>query len=240
MRGAAAAAAAALTCALAGCGTIAPSPGPTSTTSAPTGPTLARSPIPQDWHDVPAPGGLIYSVPPAWEELDTPGTRDGAAGRDGTAGRDWGSGYVTVANMVAGYGYCATSGMSFRVLTGVTDSRSGPAQDEVRSAARSLSDALNTTFTHNGADVPTAEPSPISVSGSPAWHVSVRGRPHEPRHRCTPPVIRIDVVAVATRAADGSEANQLFLVMADEDEPGTEPIEVVDQVVGSLRYDNSI
>ena len=239
MRVAAAAVTAALTCTLVGC---APDPAPTrpSPTTATAGPTLARSPIPSDWRDVPGPGGLIYSVPADWGRLEDAGGGAREADRAPDDGQDWGTGYVTVANTVAGYGYCPASGTSFRVLTGMTDTRPGTAEEQARSAARSLTDALSHTFTQNGADVPAAEPRLIGVSGAPAWYVSLRGRPREPRHRCTPPVIRIDVVAVATRAADGSEATQLFLVMADEEEPGVQPTEVVDRVVASLRYEDSI
>lgn len=226
----------ALLVALAGCSVGGDGAAPTSTPEE-AGPTLADGPLPEGWTDVHGPGGLMYSVPPSWKPLG--GDAPGAPPEDDS--QDWGSGYVTTANSVADLGYCPIGGgMSFRALAGLTQPVAGHARDQAASASRSLADSLDSRFTQNGADVPRVDPVKIGVSGAPAWHVSLRGTVHDPRNRCTPPTIRIDAVAVRTTTPDGAEASQLFVLMADEAEPGVQPTEVVDRVVASLRFDNSI
>ena len=236
-RALAAASAAGLVTVLAGCGGGGDDPAPTTTPEAP-GPTLARGPVPNGWKDVASGTGLLYSVPPEWDLGSTTGPDGTPSGGDDSAG--WGSGYVTHANSIAERGYCHAAATSFRVLAGITDPMPGEARDLATSAGRSLSDAISTEFSRNGADVPPPEPEKIGVSGAPAWHVVLRGRTHPPLDECTPPTIRVDAIAVATTASDGSPAAQLFVLMADEDQPGVQPRETVDRVVGSLRYENTV
>lgn len=205
------------------------------------GPTLAAGPPPADWQDVRSATGLVYSVPPEWEVGDpfgAPGPDDPDAGPD--PGSDWGSGYVTEANAIADRGYCESEGLSFRTLAGISTVLPGDARDQAESASRAMADSIDRRFTRNGADVPVPEARSIGVSGVPAWHVSLRGEVRPPRDSCTPPIIRFDTVAVSTRAADGSPASIVFVLMADEGEPGVQPEATIDAVVASLRYDNSV
>lgn len=204
------------------------------------GPTLATAPPPADWQDVHSTSGLVYSVPPDWEVGDPDG--ESASGRAPGAGigTDWGSGFVTTANVIAGRGYCPSEGLSFRLLAGITDALPGDAREQSESASRALADSIDRRFTRHGADVPVPETREIGVSGVPAWYVSLRGTVRPPRDECTPPVIRVDAVAVSTRTPSGAPASVVFVLMADEDEPGVLSRPTVDAVVASLRYDNSV
>ncbi|MDX2356121.1 hypothetical protein [Dietzia sp. PP-33] len=205
------------------------------------GPTLAAGPPPGDWQDVRSPTGLVYSVPPEWEVGDPTGSpAPGGAEDPGDTGADWGSGYVTTANAIADRGYCDSDGLSFRTLAGISTVLPGHAREQAESASRAMADSIDRRFTRNGADVPVPEARSIGVSGVPAWHVSLRGAVRPPRDSCTPPTIRFDTIAVSTRAADGSPATIVFVLMADEDEPGVQPEATIDTVVASLRYDNSV
>ncbi|WP_295647707.1 hypothetical protein [uncultured Dietzia sp.] len=201
------------------------------------GPTLADGPPPPDWKDVRSTSGLIYSVPPEWEVGDPYG--DTGSGPD--AGSDWGSGYVTVANAIADPGYCPLAGMSFRVLSGISQTAlPGDAREQAESASRAMADSIDRRFTQAGAEVPVPEARNIGVSGVPAWYVSLRGEVRPPRNICTPPTIRFDTIAVSTRTSDGGDASLVFVLMADEGEPGTVPGETIDAVVASLRFENSV
>lgn len=210
------------------------------------GPTLSSGPPPAGWQDVRSPTGLVYSVPPEWEvgdpfgapAPDSPDGPDPDTGPD--SGSDWGSGFVTTANAIADRGYCESNGLSFRTLAGISTVLPGDAREQVESASRAMADSIDRRFTRNGADVPVPEPRSIGVSGAPAWYVSLRGAVRPPRDACTPPTIRFDTVAVSTRTADGSPASIVFVLMADEDEPGVQPEVTIDAVVASLRYENSV
>ena len=201
------------------------------------GPSLAAGPPPGDWQDVFSPTGLVYSVPPEWEVGDPSG---GPAGEGGDTGSDWGSGFVTTANAIADRGYCASQGLSFRTLAGISAALPGEAREQSESASRAVADSIDRRFTRHGADVPIPEPRSIGVSGASAWYVSLRGAVRPPRDACTPPTIRFDTVAVATRTPEGSPASIVFVLMTDEDEPGVQPRATIDAVVASLRYDNSV
>lgn len=205
------------------------------------GPTLSDAPPPADWRDVRHASGLVYSVPPDWEVGDprSENPEDVAPGEP-DPGTDWGSGFVTTANAIADRGYCPTAGMSFRTLSGITAELPGDAREQVESASRAMADSIDRYFTRHGADVPLPEPAKIGVSGVPAWHVSLRGTVRPPRDRCTPPVIRYDAVAVSTRTPDGAPASVVFVLMADEGEPGVQATGTIDAVVASLRYDNTV
>ncbi|PAY24197.1 hypothetical protein CEY15_04175 [Dietzia natronolimnaea] len=230
-----------LTAALTGCALWADSPGPDTPEREEPGPTLAAGPPPGGWQDVHSPTGLVYSVPPDWEVGDpfgAPAPGDTDLPQD--PGSDWGSGYVTTANAIADRGYCAASGLSFRTLSGISTMLPGDARDQAESASRAMADSIDRRFTRNGADVPVPEARSIGVSGVPAWYVSLRGAVRPPRDSCTPPTIRFDTIAVSTRATDGSPASIVFVLMSDEDEPGVQPEEIIDAVVASLRYDNSV
>lgn len=200
-------------------------------------PTLAAGPPPADWQDVRSPSGLVYSVPPEWEVGDPFGVPE-----DGPdPGSDWGSGYVTVANAIAGRDYCDLGGMSFRSLAGISATAlPGEAREQAESASRAMADSIDRYFTQAGAEVPIPEARSIGVSGVPAWYVSLRGEVNPPRNICTPPTIRFDTIAVSTRTPDGAPASMLFVLMADEGEPGVESTDTIDAVVASLRYDNSV
>lgn len=209
------------------------------------GPSLAAGPPPGEWKDLLSRTGLVYSVPPEWEVGDPSGASvpddprgSGDGGED--TGSDWGSGFVTTANAIADRGYCETSGQSFRTLSGVTTVLPGEAREQAESASRAMADSIDRRFTRNGADVPVPEPRSIGVSGAPAWYVSLRAAVRPPRDTCTPPTIRFDTIAVSTLAADGSPASIVFVLMADEDEPGVQPEVTIDAVVASLRYNNSV
>ncbi|MEH6820786.1 hypothetical protein [Dietzia psychralcaliphila] len=231
-----------LTVALTGCALWADdADGPATPDREEPGPTLAAGPPPGDWQDVRSPTGLVYSVPPEWELGDPFGSPD----PDGSEvpqdeGSDWGSGYVTTANAIADRGYCASAGLSFRTLAGISTVLPGDAREQAESASRAMADSIDRRFTRNGADVPVPEARSIGVSGVPAWYVSLRGAVRPPRDSCTPPTIRFDTVAVSTRASDGSPASLVFVLMSDEDEPGVQPEATIDAVVASLRYDNSV
>lgn len=201
------------------------------------GPTLASGPPPTGWQDVRSSHGLVYSVPPDWEVGDP----FGAAGGEPDAGSDWGSGYVTTANAIADRGYCASAGLSFRTLVGISETAiPGDAREQAESASRAMADSIDRRFTQAGADVPVPEAASIGVSGVPAWHVTLRGEVRPPRNVCTPPVIRFDTIAVSTRGPDGAPASLVFVLMADEGQEGTQPTETIDAVVASLRYENSV
>lgn len=203
------------------------------------GPTLAQGPPPADWQDVRSPSGLIYSVPPDWQVGDPFGAPPDEPDPD--PGSDWGSGYVTVANAIADPGYCNLEGMSFRSRSGISAAViPGEAREQAESASRAMVDSINRYFTQAGAEVPVPEARDIGVSGVPAWYVSQRGEVHPPRNTCTPPTIRFDTIAVSTRGPDGAPASIVFVLMADEGEPGVQPTETIDTVVASLRYDNSV
>ena len=203
------------------------------------GPTLAEGPPPAGWQDVRSPSGLVYSVPPEWEVGDPFGAPGHDPGLD--PGADWGSGYVTVANAIADRDYCALGGMSFRALSGISASAlPGEAREQAESASRAMADSIDRRFTQAGADIAQPEARRIGVSGVPAWYVSLRGQVHPPRNTCTPPTIRFDTIAVSTRGPDGAPASFVFVLMADEDEPGVQPTETIDAVVASLRYDNYV
>lgn len=201
------------------------------------GPTLAAGPPPTDWQDVRSPTGLIYSVPPDWEIGDPFGvTQDGQ-----DPGTDWGSGYVTTANAIADADYCELSGSSFRALSGISVAAiPGEAREQSESASRAMADSIDRYFTQAGADVPVPEAQSIGVSGVPAWYVSLWGEVHPPRNICTPPTIRFDTIAVSTRTPDGAPASIIFVLMADEGEPGAQDQATIDAVVASLRYENSV
>lgn len=206
-------------------------------TGEPLGPTLADGPPPAGWQDVRSATGLVYSVPPDWEVGDPFGVED----EGGDPGSDWGSGYLTTANAIADRGYCQLGGLSFRSLAGISATAlPGEAREQAESASRAVADSIDRRFTQAGADVPVPEARSIGVSGVPAWHVSLRGRVRPPRSVCTPPTIRFDTVAVSTRGPDGAPASIVFVLMADEDEPGVQPTGTIDAVVASLRYDNSV
>lgn len=201
------------------------------------GPTLAAAPPPADWQDVRSATGLVYSVPPEWEVGDPFGVSD----ESGDPGSDWGSGYVTTANAIADRGYCQLGGLSFRTLVGISATTlPGEARAQAESASRAMADSIDRRFTQAGADVPVPEARSIGVSGVPAWYVSLRGEVRPPRNVCTPPTIRFDTIAVSTRGPDGAPASIVFVLMADEGEPGVQPTETIDAVVASLRYDNSV
>lgn len=205
------------------------------------GPTLAEGPPPAGWKDVRSSTGLVYSVPPAWEVGDPTGAGDPTGETDADSGSDWGSGYVTTANAIADRGYCRLGGLSFRTLVGISaTSLPGEAREQAESASRAMADSIDRRFTEAGADVPVPEARSIGVSGVPAWYVSLRGQVRPPRNECTPPTIRFDTIAVATRGPDGAPASTVFVLMTDEDEPGVQPTETIDAVVASLRYDNSV
>lgn len=227
-----------LVVALTGCALLARvTDGPEEAPREQPGPTLAQGPPPADWQDVRSPSGLLYSVPPDWEVGDPFG-----APEDGPdPGADWGSGYVTVANAIADRDYCALGGLSFRTLAGISAAvLPGEAREQAESASRAMADSIDRYFTQAGADVPVPEARSIGVSGVPAWYVSLRGEVHPPRNTCTPPTIRFDTIAVSTRTPDGAPASILFVLMADEDEPGVQPTETIDAVVASLRYENAV
>ena len=211
--------------------------GPEQTPREQPGPSLAQGPPPADWQDVQSPGGLLYSVPPDWEVGDPFG-----APEDGPdPGSDWGSGYVTVANAIADRDYCDLVGLSFRALVGISAAAlPGDAREQAESASRAMADSIDRYFTQAGAEVPVPEARSIGVSGVPAWYVSLRGEVHPPRNVCTPPTVRFDTIAVSTRAADGSPASILFVLMADEGQPDVQPTETIDAVVASLRYENAV
>lgn len=211
--------------------------GPDETPREQPGPTLADGPPPADWQDVHSPSGLVYSVPPEWEVGDPFGVPED--GPDG--GSDWGSGYVTVANAIADRDYCDLGGLSFRTLSGISAAvLPGEAREQAESASRAMADSIDRYFTQAGAKVPVPEARSIGVSGVPAWYVSLRGEVHPPRNICTPPTIRFDTIAVSTRMPDGAPASIVFVLMADEGEPGVQPTETIDAVVASLRYDISV
>ncbi|MDV8001601.1 hypothetical protein [Rhodococcus sp. IEGM 1408] len=239
-----------LTAALTGCSPGSGGPPEQAEREAP-GPSLAAGPPPGDWQDVLSRTGLVYSVPPEWEVGDPFGSipddpngsggDDGGAGGDGEdSGSDWGSGFVTTANAIADRGYCESSSQSFRTLSGISTVLPGEAREQAESASRAMADSIDRRFTRNGADVPVPEPRSIGVSGASAWYVSLRGTVRPPRDTCTPPTIRFDTIAVSTLAADGSPASIVFVLMADEDEPGVQPEATIDAVVASLRYNNSV
>ena len=203
------------------------------------GPTLAQGPPPADWQDVRSPSGLLYSVPPEWEVGDPFGAPEDDPGLD--PGSDWGSGYVTVANAIADRDYCDLGGLSFRTLVGISAAvLPGEAREQAESASRAMADSIDRYFTQAGAEVPVPEARSIGVSGVPAWYVSLRGEVHPPRNICTPPTIRFDTIAVSTRGPDGAPASIVFVLMADEGEPGVQPTETIDAVVASLRYENAV
>jgi hypothetical protein len=200
------------------------------------GPTLADGPPPADWQDVRSPSGLIYSVPPDWAVGVFGGTEDGHE-----PGSDWGSGYVTTANAIADSGYCSLNGESFRVLAGISEATiPGEAREQAESASRAMADSIDRYFTQAGAEVPVPEARSIGVSGVPAWYVSIRGDVRPPRNECTPPVIRFDTIAVSTQTPDGGPASIVFVLMADEDEPGVQDPATIDAVVASLRFENAV
>ncbi|HHX84448.1 MAG TPA: hypothetical protein GX694_03795 [Actinomycetales bacterium] len=232
-RAAVAGAAVALTCTLAACDLGADDPDDAPAREEP-GPTLAEGPPPADWQDVPSATGLVYSVPPDWEVGDP----WGEPGPD--ASSDWGSGFVTTANAIAERGYCPTADLSFRLLSGITGTLPGDARDQAVSASRAMADSIDRRFTERGADTAVPDPTKIGVSGVPAWHVSVRGQVRPPRNECTPPVIRVDTIAVSTRTPAGDPASVVFVLMTDEDEPGVLDTSTVDAVVASLRYENTV
>ena len=226
---------------LAGCSSWSRDPGGTVPDREQPGPTLAAGPPPADWQVVRSSTGLVYSVPPEWE-LGDPFAGAGSAdpGSPAESGTDWGSGYVTTANSIADRGYCRSSGLSFRSLAGISTVLPGEAREQAESASRAMADSIDRRFTRGGAEVPVPEARSIGVSGVPAWYVSLRGAVRPPRDQCTPPTIRFDTVAVSTRAADGSPASIVFVLMTDEDETGVQPEETIDAVVASLRYDNQV
>lgn len=233
-----------LTMALAGCSLGSGGPPEQAEREAP-GPSLAAGPPPGDWQDVLSRTGLVYSVPPEWEVGDpfgssVPDNPNGPGGDVEDTGSDWGSGFVTTANAIADRGYCESSSQSFRTLSGISTVLPGEAREQAESASRAMADSIDRRFTRNGADVPVPEPRSIGVSGVPAWYVSLRGTVRPPRDTCTPPTIRFDTIAVSTLAADGSPASIVFVLMADEDEPGVQPEATIDAVVASLRYNNSV
>ena len=200
------------------------------------GPTLASGPPPDDWQDVYSATGLVYSVPPEWEVGDPFGVPEN--GPD--PGSDWGSGYVTTANAIADRDYCPLGGLSFRTLAGISTVLPGEAREQAESASRAMADSIDRRFTQAGAEVPVPEAQRIGVSGVPAWHVSLRGQVRPPRNICTPPTIRFDTIAVSTRTPDGAPASVVFVLMADEGEPGVQPTDTIDARLAPLRYDNSV
>ena len=194
------------------------------------GPTLGAQ-VPSDWQDLRHRSGLVYSVPPEWAVVaeDAPGAADDSL--------DWGFGVLTSANAEAQRGYCSLPGTSsFRVRVGLTDPVPGDAESITASMSRSMGDAMNTMFSQHGADVDLGTSEKIGVSGTLAYHHTLRGTPHEPRSRCTPPTIRADVIGVSLGTPEAPETVAMLL-MTDEDEPGVEPADVIDRVLGSLRFD---
>lgn len=223
-------------CTLAGCALL-PDAAPERPTQEDAGPTLGAH-VPSDWHDLRHRSGLVYSVPPEWAVVaeDAP---DGAEARTpADDSLDWGFGVLTSANAEAQRGYCALPGTSsFRVRVGLTDPISGDAESITASMSRSMGGAMDTMFSEHGSEVDLGAADKIGVSGALAYHQTIRGTPNEPRSICTPPTIRADVIGVSIGNPDAPETVALLL-MTDEDEPGVEPEAMIDQVLGSLRFDN--
>lgn len=229
---------------------------PASPTQEAAGPTLGAR-VPSDWQDVRHSSGLLYSVPPEWTVY---GGGGGSGGPGGTSGQttapdgaapsspggpaddstDWGFGVVTTANAEAQRGYCpAPGGDSFRARVGISDPVAGSADDVTGSMARAMGSAMDLVFSENGATVDLGEAEKAGVSGNLAYHQTIRGTPAEPRNACTPPTIRADVLGVSVGTPEDPKTVTL-LVMSDEGEPGVEPTETIDTVVGSLRFDNAV
>ena len=197
------------------------------------GPTLGAQ-VPSDWQDLRHSSGLIYSVPPEWAVVaeDSPEATDDSL--------DWGFGVLTSANAEAQRGYCSLPGTSsFRVRVGLTEPVPGDAESVTTSMSRSMGDAMDTMFSEHGSEVDLGTADKIGVSGTLAYHQTIRGTPNEPRSICTPPTIRADVIGVSLGNPETPETVSLLL-MTDEDEPGVEPEAVIDQVLGSLRFDNMV
>lgn len=226
----------------------------------PAGPTLGTKPPPGDWVDVTHSSGLLYSVPPDWQVLgagaggsdgsDGSGGSDGSDGSDSPGpggpdgpgragddgGTDWGFGLITTANAQTGVGYCGPVD-SFRLRVGLTAQREGTVADVAEDMASTMSDAMETTFSVNGSTVDSSEPETVGVSGALALHQVLIGHPHEPRNSCTPPRFRVDILAVQMGTPEQPSVVAMLLI-ADMDEPGVVPEEVIDKVVGSLRFNN--
>ncbi|WP_333618662.1 hypothetical protein [Dietzia sp.] len=216
------------------------------------GPTLGAR-VPSDWQDVRHESGLLYSVPADWTVYastgsgqDTP-TPDGGApsspgdpdsgSSSGDSATDWGFGVLTTANSEAGRNYCPVpGGESFRARAGISEAREGSPGDVTDSMARAMGDSMETVFSEHGSQVDVGTAEKIGVSGILAFHQVVRGRPAEPRNQCTPPTIRADVMGVSVGTPEEPKTVAMLL-MTDEDEPGVIPTDVIDTVIGSLRFD---
>lgn len=215
-----------------GCALL-PETAPAEPTREEAGPTLGAQ-VPSDWQDLRHRSGLIYSVPPEWAVVaeDSPEAADDSL--------DWGFGVLTSANAEAQRGYCSLPGTSsFRVRVGLTEPVPGDAESITASMSRSMGDAMDTMFSEHGSEVDLGTADKIGVSGTLAYHQTIRGTPNEPRSICTPPTIRADVIGVSIGSPESPETVALLL-MTDEDEPGVEPEAVIDQVLGSLRFDNMV
>lgn len=215
-----------------GCALL-PETAPAEPTREEAGPTLGAQ-VPSDWQDLRHRSGLIYSVPPEWAVVaeDSPEAADDSL--------DWGFGVLTSANAEAQRGYCSLPGTSsFRVRVGLTEPVPGDAESITASMSRSMGDAMDTMFSEHGSEVDLGTADKIGVSGTLAYHQTIRGTPNEPRSICTPPTIRADVIGVSIGNPESPETVALLL-MTDEDEPGVEPEAVIDQVLGSLRFDNMV
>lgn len=215
-----------------GCALL-PETAPAEPTREEAGPTLGAQ-VPSDWQDLRHRSGLIYSVPPEWAVVaeDSPEAADDSL--------DWGFGVLTSANAEAQRGYCSLPGTSsFRVRVGLTEPVPGDAESITASMSRSMGDAMDTMFSEHGSEIDLGTADKIGVSGTLAYHQTIRGTPNEPRSICTPPTIRADVIGVSIGNPESPETVALLL-MTDEDEPGVEPEAVIDQVLGSLRFDNMV
>lgn len=215
-----------------GCALL-PETAPAEPTREEAGPTLGAQ-VPSDWQDLRHRSGLIYSVPPEFAVVaeDSPEAADDSL--------DWGFGVLTSANAEAQRGYCSLPGTSsFRVRVGLTEPVPGDAESITASMSQSMGDAMDTMFSEHGSEIDLGTADKIGVSGTLAYHQTIRGTPNEPRSICTPPTIRADVIGVSIGNPESPETVALLL-MTDEDEPGVEPEAVIDQVLGSLRFDNMV
>lgn len=208
-------------------GTATPEPTPTEEP----GPTLGAQPVPGDWVDVPHRSGLIYSVPPQWLVVDEDG--NGAEEFE----RNQGFGIVTVSNVEAQTGYCPGAPHSFRVLAGLTRAMPGTAAEVTTDMGGTMSYAMDQSYSEHGTQVEAGEIEKIGVGGAVAYHQRLVGHPHEPRNICTPPRFRVDVIGVQLGTPEEPQVVSMLLI-GDLDEPGVEPESTIDQVIGSLRFND--
>lgn len=205
------------------------------------GPTLGAQ-APSEWKVVRHTSGLQYSVPPEWDIVaeDQQSADDAGGGTPPDDSLDWGFGIVTTANAEAQRDYCSLPGVSsFRARVGITEPVAGEAESVTASMARTMGSSMDYAFSEHGSEVDVGEAEKIGVSGTLAYHQHIEGTPNEPRSICTPPTIRADVIGVSMGSPDEPKTVSLLL-MSDEDEDGVESAEVIDTVLGSLRFDNSL